>query len=161
MTGAAKRHACHAVPYDGAGSQRLRAAVFLAVFLAAFFAVFFVLFFTALRAAFLATLRGAAFRAVLAVFFDLNAIASIGSAVALIVFALVTLGHLRIRRDTGANLLVLLIADLSTIVVLVSFAATTLVDEPGTAVALAVILVLAVILDLAWKSRRPRSAATV
>jgi amino acid transporter len=98
---------------------------------------------------------------VLAVFFDLNAIASIGSAVALIVFALVTLGHLRIRRDTGANLMVLLIADLSTIVVLVSFAATTLVDEPGTAVALAVILVLAVILDLAWKSRRPRPAATV
>jgi amino acid transporter len=98
---------------------------------------------------------------VLAVFFDLNAIASIGSAVALIVFALVTLGHLRIRRDTGANLVVLLIADLSTIVVLVSFAATTLVDEPGTAVALAVILVLAVILDLAWKSRRPRPAATV
>ena len=57
---------------------------------------------------------------ILAVFFDLNAIASIGSAVALIVFALVTLGHLRIRRDTGANLVVLLIADLSTIVVLIS-----------------------------------------
>ena len=72
MTGAAKRHACHAVPYDGAGSQRLRAAVFLAVFLAAFFAVFFVVFFTVLRAAFLATLRGAAFRAVLAVFFDVR-----------------------------------------------------------------------------------------
>ena len=50
MTGAAKRHACHAVPYDGAGSQRLRAAVFLAVFLAAFFAVVFVVLFTTLRA---------------------------------------------------------------------------------------------------------------
>ena len=98
---------------------------------------------------------------ILAIFFDLNAIASIGSAVALIVFALVTLGHLRIRRDTGANLVVLLIADLFTIVVLISFAATTLVDEPGTAVALVVILILAVILDLTWKSRRPRPAATV
>ena len=35
---------------------------------------------------------------VLALFFDLNAIASIGSAVALVVFTLVTFGHLRIRR---------------------------------------------------------------
>jgi amino acid transporter len=98
---------------------------------------------------------------VLAVFFDLNAIASIGSAVALIVFALVTLGHLRIRRDTGASLVVLLLADITTIVVLISFATTTLVDEPGTAIALVVILLLAVILDLVWKSRRPQPAATV
>jgi amino acid transporter len=95
---------------------------------------------------------------ILAVFFDLNAIASIGSAVALIVFALVTLGHLRIRRDTGASLVVLLVADITTVVVLISFATTTLVDEPGTAVALVVILILAVILDLAWKSRTPSLA---
>ncbi len=97
---------------------------------------------------------------VLAVFFDLNAIASIGSAVALIVFALVTLGHLRIRRDTGANLVVLLIADLTTVVVLVSFTFTTLVDEPGTLIALLVILALSVALDLVWKSRRPEHADT-
>ena len=97
---------------------------------------------------------------ILAVFFDLNAIASIGSAVALIVFALVTLGHLRIRRDTGANLAVLLIADLTTVVVLVSFTVTTLVDEPGTLIALLVILALSVALDLVWKSRRPEHADT-
>ena len=92
---------------------------------------------------------------VLAVFFDLNAIASIGSAVALVVFALVTLGHLRIRQETGANLWVLLIADLTTVVVLLSFTVTTLVDEPGTLIALIVILALSVALDLFWKSRRP------
>jgi amino acid transporter len=98
---------------------------------------------------------------ILAVFLDLNAIASIGSAVALIVFALVTLGHLRIRRDTGANLWVLLIADLTTVVVLVSFTVTTLVDEPGTLIALLVILALSVALDLIWKSRRADRAETV
>ena len=95
---------------------------------------------------------------VLAVFFDLNAIASIGSAVALVVFALVTLGHLRIRQETGANLWVLLVADLTTVVVLVSFTVTTLVDEPGTLMALLIILALSVALDLIWKSRRPDPA---
>ena len=40
---------------------------------------------------------------ILAVFFDLNAIASIGSAVALVVFTLVTFGHFRIRHETGAQ----------------------------------------------------------
>ena len=50
--------------------------------------------------------------------------------------------------------------DITTIVVLVSFATTTLVDEPGTAIALVVILILAVILDLVWKGRRTQPAAT-
>jgi hypothetical protein len=39
------------------------------------------------------------------------------------------------------------------VVVLVAFAATTLVDEPGTAVAFVGIIVLGVVLDLVWKSR--------
>ena len=90
---------------------------------------------------------------VLAVFFDLNSIASLGSAVALVVFTVVTLGHLRIRRETGAQLWLLILAELTTVVVLVAFAATTLVDEPGTAVAFVVILVLGVAMDLIWKGR--------
>ena len=40
---------------------------------------------------------------VLAVGFDLSAIASIGSAIALFVFALITAGHLRVRHETGAH----------------------------------------------------------
>ena len=91
---------------------------------------------------------------VLAVSFDLNAIASIGSAVALVVFTLVTFGHYRIRHQTGAQAWLLILANLTTLVVLAAFAVTTLVEEPGTAVALAAILVLSVGLDLAWKSRR-------
>lgn len=90
---------------------------------------------------------------VLAVFFDLTAIASLGSAVALVVFTVVTLGHLRIRQETGARLWLLILAEVTTVVVLVAFALTTLVDEPGTAVAFVVIIVLGVVLDLVWKSR--------
>ena len=98
---------------------------------------------------------------VLAVFFDLDAIASIGSAVALVVFTLVTMGHIRIRRETGASLAMLLLADLVTIVVLLSFTVTTLVHEPGTLVAMIVILVLSVVLDLLWKSRAAGRPAPV
>ena len=97
---------------------------------------------------------------VLAVFFDLNAIASIGSAVALVVFTLVTFGHYRIRHETGARSWLLILADVTTIVVLVAFAATTLVEEPGTAVALVAILLLSVVLDLLWKRRRATAAPT-
>jgi amino acid transporter len=91
---------------------------------------------------------------VMAIFFDLSAIASIGSAVALVVFSLVTLGHLRVRHETGAQAWLLVLADLTTVAVLVAFAVTTLVNEPATAAALVAILLLSVILDLVWKSRR-------
>jgi predicted tellurium resistance membrane protein TerC len=46
------------------------------------------------------------------------------------------------------------VAITSTVVVLLTFAFTTLVDEPATAVALAVILLLSVALDLGWKRTR-------
>ena len=94
---------------------------------------------------------------VLAVFFDLNSIASIGSAVALIVFTLVTLGHFRIRHETGARGWLLIVADLATVIVLASFTFTTLVNEPGTAIALVAIVVLSLALDLTWKNRRGRT----
>ena len=91
---------------------------------------------------------------ILAVGFDLSSIASLGSVIALVVFALVTAGHLRVRAETGARLPVLLVALASTVIVLVTFVFTTLVDEPATAVLLAVILVLSVGLDVGWKRVR-------
>ena len=54
--------------------------------------------------------------------------------------------------------LLLVLANLATVVVLVAFALTTLVEEPGTTVALIVILVLGLVLDLSWKSRRGRAS---
>ena len=41
---------------------------------------------------------------------DLDSIASIGSAVALVIFTMITAAHLRIRAETGANLLILVLA---------------------------------------------------
>jgi amino acid transporter len=95
--------------------------------------------------------------AVLAVGFDLSSIASLGSAVALVVFTLVTAGHLRVHRETGAQPWLLVVAIATTVTVLITFAVTTLVDEPGTAVAIVAILLLSVLLDLGWK--RSRDAA--
>ena len=91
---------------------------------------------------------------VLAVGFDLSSIASIGSAIALLVFALVTAGHLRVRSETGASTGLLLLAIGTTTIVLLTFTFTTLVDEPATAVTIVAILLLSVVLDFAWKRSR-------
>jgi amino acid transporter len=96
----------------------------------------------------------AAVAIVLAAGFDLSSIASIGSAIALLVFTLVTAAHFRVREETGASTLVLSVAITSTVVVLLTFALTTLVDEPATAIALIVIVLLSVALDLGWKRVR-------
>ena len=96
---------------------------------------------------------------VLAVGFDLDAIASIGSVIALLVFGLISVGHLRVRHETGARPAILVLAVASTVIVLVAFVFTTLVDEPGTAVALVVILLVSVALDAAWKRSRAEAVA--
>jgi amino acid transporter len=87
--------------------------------------------------------------------FDLSAVASIGSAVALVIFALVTLGHLRITAETGARRGILLVALAAVTITLVTFAVTTLVQEPITVAALAIILGLSIVLDLGWSRRHP------
>jgi L-asparagine transporter-like permease len=93
---------------------------------------------------------------ILAVGFDLSSIASIGSAIALCVFTMITAAHMRVRHETGARMAMLVLGVLSTVTVLVTFVFTTLVEEPATAVTLAVILLLCVIIDLAWKRTRDR-----
>ena len=90
---------------------------------------------------------------ILAIGFDLSSIASIGSAIALVVFTLVTAGHLRVRHETGANTVMLGLGIVTTVVVLLAFTFTTLVEEPATAVTLAAILALSIALDLGWKRR--------
>jgi hypothetical protein len=59
-----------------------------------------------------------------------------------------------VRGETGASTLVLSVAVASTVVVLLTFGLTTLVEEPATAVALAVIVLLSVALDVGWKRIR-------
>jgi L-asparagine transporter-like permease len=93
---------------------------------------------------------------IVVVAFDLSAVASIGSAVALTIFALVTAGHLRIVRDTGARRSILIIALAAVLVALVTFTFTTLIQEPASIVTLAAILGASVLLDLGWSRRRTR-----
>jgi len=97
---------------------------------------------------------------VLAVFFKLTAIASIGSAVALLIFILVTLAHFRVRADTGANVLLLTLAVLSAGVVLVTFILTDLIHEPASMLTLLAVLLLSIGLDLSWKRTARRAALT-
>jgi amino acid transporter len=94
---------------------------------------------------------------VLVLIFDLSAVASIGSAIALVVFTLITAGHLRVRSETGARAWLLLLGVLSSGIVLIAFAVTTLVDEPGTAIAMVAILILSIAIDFLWKQRRARA----
>jgi amino acid transporter len=105
----------------------------------------------------------AALATVLVIGFDLNKIASIGSAVALLVFSAVSVAHLRLFRKTGASVIVLVIGLVATLGTFVVFCTTTLIDEPATAIALIAIIALAVILDFGWKAaskgRQPSSPA--
>ena len=91
---------------------------------------------------------------ILAAGFNLDSIASLGSAIALIVFSLISVGHLRVRAETGARVSLLLLAITTAAVVFVTFVFTTLIHEPATAVTMLGILLLGVILDAGWKRRR-------
>jgi len=91
---------------------------------------------------------------VMAVVFKLDSIASIGSAVALVIFTMITAAHVRIRADTGAKLPILILAIVAAGAVFVTFVFTTLIHEPASIITLAGILVLSVALDYGWKHFR-------
>jgi amino acid transporter len=88
---------------------------------------------------------------VLTMLFDLSAVASIGSVVALIIFMMVGFAHLRLIRETGANRPLVYLSIVTCAITLAAFCIDTLPDEPGTAVALVVFLVLAVVVDRYWR----------
>jgi L-asparagine transporter-like permease len=92
---------------------------------------------------------------VLALVFNLDAIASIGSAVALLIFTFITVAHLRIRSETGARLPILILALVAAGAVLLTFVFTTLIHEPASIVTLLAILALSVGLDYGWKRNHP------
>ena len=87
---------------------------------------------------------------------DLSAIASVGSAVALMIFLLVGAAGYRRRAETGSNPLIVLLAIAVTAIVLVFFALDTLRNAPQTFLAIVAIAALAVILDAIWTRMRGR-----
>jgi amino acid transporter len=96
---------------------------------------------------------------ILANVFDLSAIASLGSAVSLVVFLVVALAGMRLRSETGANVAIVGLAMLATGIVLVLFAIDTARNAPQTFAAMIVLGLLAVVLDLVWKRMRPSEPA--
>jgi amino acid transporter len=97
---------------------------------------------------------------VLANVFDLSAIASLGSAVALIVFFFVGLAGLRLRAESGSKARLIVAAMLATAVVLVLFGIDTARNAPDPFTAMLVLVVLAIVLDTVWKHTRrgPKAA---
>jgi L-asparagine transporter-like permease len=102
----------------------------------------------------------AAMAIVLATCFNLDAIASIGSAVALLVFSMVSVGHLRVRSETGAQIWLLLLAVASGLIVLVTFTVTTLVNDLASLFTLIGIIILSIVLDFGWKHSASRHHVT-
>ncbi len=93
---------------------------------------------------------------VLVNFFNLSTIASVGSAVSLYVFVLVGIAGFRLRHEIRAKAWPMVLAIVSAGFVLVFFAVDTLRNEPSTFAAMAVLIVLAIVLDLFWKRIRDR-----
>jgi amino acid transporter len=98
---------------------------------------------------------------VLALLFNLDAIASIGSAVALLIFTLITAAHFRVRAETGANVVILAAAIVAAGVVLLTFVFTTLIYELASILTLLAILALSVALDFGWKRVHASRARSV
>jgi amino acid transporter len=92
---------------------------------------------------------------VVANFVDLSAIASVGSATALVLFLVICAAGYRLRANTGSSPVVILLATAVTAIVLVAFSVDTLRNAPETFVAMVLIGVLAIVLDTVWRARRP------
>jgi amino acid transporter len=86
---------------------------------------------------------------------DLSAIASVGSATALLLFVLLCVGGYRCRRETGSSPVMIALAGSVTATVLGFFAVDTYRNAPQTFTAIVVILVAAVVLDTIWRWQRP------
>jgi amino acid transporter len=88
---------------------------------------------------------------VMSLLFDLSAIASMGSAVTLIFFTLITIGHIRLAPETGAKVWVLVVATLAALGTFLLFFFGSLIDEPETMAAIVVVLLLAAVANFVTK----------
>ena len=96
----------------------------------------------------------------LAVFFDVTAIASIGSAVSLAIFALLTIAHIRLAKDTGASRAVLILALIATSVAILLFGWYTWLTSPQTFAILVATIILAWVVEAVWRQISKRELKT-
>jgi len=97
----------------------------------------------------------------LALLFDVTAISSIGSAVALAIFVLITIAHLRMAKDTGASKFVLVLALIATTLAILLFCWNTLLTAPTTFVILIGTIILAWVVEAIWRAISKREVKTV
>jgi amino acid transporter len=88
----------------------------------------------------------------LAVFFDVTAIASIGSAVSLAIFVLLTIAHLRLADETKASKPVLYVALVATSLAVLLFCWYTLLTAPQTFLILVATIILAWVVEAVWRA---------
>jgi amino acid transporter len=86
---------------------------------------------------------------------DLSSIASVGSAVSLLVFFLVGLAGWQRRADTGSNPVVVALAIVVTAVVLAFFAVDTIRNDLGSFIGIVAIAIGAIVLDALFRHRPP------
>ncbi len=84
--------------------------------------------------------------------FDVAAIASIGSAVALAIYVLITIAHLRMAGETGASRAILVLALIATSVAILLFAWYTLRTEPELFAILVATIILAWVAEAIWRA---------
>jgi len=96
---------------------------------------------------------------VLALVFDLGAIASLGSAVSLAVFALITVAHLRMVDETKASKPVLYLALITTSIAILLFCWYTAVTDPRLFAILVVTVILAWVFEALLARSRKRVVA--
>ncbi len=88
----------------------------------------------------------------MALLFDVSAIASIGSAVALVIFVLITIAHLRMANETGASRAMLYLALVTTSLAILLFAWYTLITAPQTFAILIATIILAWVVEAVWRA---------
>ena len=93
-------------------------------------------------------LGAAAVSLIIALLFNLTTIAAIGGALALLIFGPAIVGHVQIYRETGARLRLLVLAMLTTVILLAGCGLEILLNGPTTMMTVIAIAGLAVILDV-------------
>ena len=91
---------------------------------------------------------------------DLSAIASVGSATALVLCLVICAAAYRLRASAGSSLVLILPAAAVTAIVLAAFSVDTLRNAPETFVAMILIGVVAIVFDAVWRARRPAGPAS-
>lgn len=89
--------------------------------------------------------------------FPLSAVATMGSAGFLIVYAAVHFGHLRLRDQTGAKAWALVVAIILSLILLIVLLIYMVSDQPSSAIALVITLGLSFLFELWYRGRHKRT----